>query len=240
MYAIHDAMADLFQSSWNDKTTQYLAERGVSPEMRKAFGIGVCPSQQTCVAALDRWQFLRSLAETVGFLSFKGPTPYCGFADRLMFPISSARGQIVAFGGRTLNGGPKYINSPETPIYRKREHLFGFHQALNAIRHKRRVIVVEGYLDCIALHQAGLTETVAVCGTAFSEYQSHLFEQLGVTVHLLFDADSAGVEAAKRFEATAKSRNLKHNIVTLPSGDPDTFVKEYGPQGIEDLLVSKK
>lgn len=256
-FVFHDAMLSFFEKSVASEALRYLKDRGISEEVRKTFRLGFCPDVLLCKRELDVWQLSAKVAEVSGFLSSRCGPLYSHFAHRITFPIFSVRGQTVGFGSRTLPGrilhkdgtntfqyipdlkitGAKYINSPETPIYKKSEHIFGLYQALKTIRLKRRAILVEGYFDCLQLHQVGFEETIALCGTAFSEYQSHLLEQLGVTVYSLLDGDAAGEKAADAFEIIAKSRKLKHKIVKLPdTTDPDTFVRAKGPKELENLL----
>ena len=147
-----------------------------------------------------------------------------------MFPIADPGGRVIGFGGRALSDdGPKYINSAESPIYRKGNVLFGLHQALDAIRQRRRAIVVEGYFDVIALHRAGLPEAVAPCGTALTAAHARLLRRYAPEAVLLFDGDEAGQRAARRSLPQLLAEGLRVRAAFLPAGeDPDTLVRRAG------------
>jgi DNA primase len=170
----------------------------------------------------------------------EGRRAYDFFRRRLMIPIRDAQGRLIAFGGRTLdpNDPAKYKNSRDSKLFDKSRTLFGFDRARQAIREKGRAIVVEGYMDALRLWQAGFPETVACLGTAFTEYHLQKLKQATSLVVLLFDGDSAGRRATLQTVNVALSAPEVHmKAVSLPQGmDPDDYVSEKGPQGLETLF----
>ena len=226
---------------------RYLAERGIAAATIERFAIGV---------ALGEWEGLIKTLTQQGFsaadLSAAGLTIardqagrgatgfYDRFRARVMFPIVDLRKRIVGFGGRTLGDGtPKYLNSPDTPLFKKGQTLFAFDQAREAIARTKTVIVVEGYFDAIALHQAGITQTVATLGTALTAEHIHALRRFASNVVLLFDPDAAGVRAALRGLDLFVNSGLGVKVVTLPSGDdPDTYVRKAGPEAFAQLEAS--
>ena len=220
---------------------EYLRGRGVSSEIAKAFGIGYAP---------DRWegltQFLQETAHaiTAGLLieregaSTRGDRGrvYDRFRNRVMFPIRDTRGRVIAFGGRTLGDDPaKYLNSPETPLFHKGRQLFGLFEARSATRSALPyLIVVEGYMDVVMLHQYGITEAVATLGTATTrEHLTLLFKSTGKVV-FCFDGDRAGRSAAWRAleQALSEVHGTRECVfMFLPDGhDPDSLVQEEGAE----------
>ncbi len=147
-----------------------------------------------------------------------------------MFPVLDINGNPVAFGARILDKGePKYLNSPETPAYIKGDHLYGLFQNKEEIRKKKFAILVEGYLDLIALHQFGITNTAASLGTAFTEHQAKLLGRFAKRVVVNYDGDSAGIKAARRAIETLVSADFDIKVLVLPDGqDPDDYIRENG------------
>jgi len=171
----------------------------------------------------------------------EGRAPYDLFFNRVMFPIRDRRGRVISFGGRILaDGQPKYVNGPETPVFSKRRTLYGLDLAREGVRQGRRLVVVEGYMDVIALNQAGQTGAVAPLGTALTEEQLDELWRLSPRPMLCFDADSAGVRAAVRaLEIALPHLGAERSIsvVGLPSGeDPDSLMSKIGAAGFEKIL----
>ncbi len=171
---------------------------------------------------------------------------YDFYRDRLMVPTYATTGEVIAFGGRTLGSGePKYLNTSTTPVYTKGRHLFALNLARRAASQDRTLIVVEGYLDCIALHQAGFENAVASLGTAFTEDQAKELRKYADGIFLCFDGDTAGNAAAGKAVDIAV-HVVEHagsgvRIVTLPAGsDPDSYVREHGAAGFRELLQAAK
>ncbi len=220
----------------------YLEKRGISDSTRRRFGFGYAPDSRGKLRVALRDFGNDKLIEAGLLVVPEGERePYDRFRGRLMFPIRDRRGRVIAFSGRILGAGePKYLNSPDTPLFDKGRTLFNIDKAAAASRESRRVIVVEGQMDAIALAQAGIGEAVAPLGTAVTETQLGLLWRLSPTPIFCFDGDNAGQKAAVR----ALVRALPHvgpgrslSFATLPAGqDPDDLIRAEGRQGIEALL----
>ncbi len=219
----------------------YATSRGISSEMIAAFKLGYTLDQGEWL-----YHFLRKKEYTPQFLRESGlfskrSPEYSLFRHRLMFPIADERGQVVAFGGRALRAEEraKYINSPETIIYQKKRVLYGLHQSLDTIRTTRRAYIAEGYLDVIAIHQAGIPAAVAPLGTAFTEEQARLLKRWADAVVLVFDGDAAGIDAAVKGASTAERGNLECYIAVLPGGaDPADILQNHGAERLRNILES--
>ena len=220
----------------------YLDRRGVAEPIRRAFGLGFAPDSRGKLKAALAKAGNNALIETGLLISVDDKEPYDRFRGRLMIPIRDARGRTIAFGGRVIGEGePKYLNSPETPLFDKGRTLFNLDRAGPASRKAGRVIVVEGYMDVIALAEAGIDEVVAPLGTALTEGQLERLWRLADVPILCFDGDSAGQKAAIRaalraLPMIAPGRTLR--FVTLPPGqDPDDLVRSGGRDAIESLVT---
>jgi DNA primase len=229
----------------------YLEGRGVTAESVQRFRLGV---------AADDWNDLpRRLADKgigAGALARAGLViekekggAYDRFRNRLMFPIAGMDGQVIGFGGRALPGaekdekGAKYINTPETPLYKKSKLLYGLDLAREMIRKTRQAVLVEGYFDVIGLHQAGVTNAVAVCGTALTPEHVELLSRCDCReVTILFDGDSAGLAAPAKAAAALFPAGVAGKVAVLPAEegrrDPDEFARAAGRAGVEALLAS--
>ncbi len=223
----------------------YLKSRGFDAHTVKRFGFGYAPpDRQALKAALT--QFGEPMLVEGGLrISVDDKEPYDRFRARLMLPIQDARGQVIAFGGRILETdtkAPKYLNSPDTPLFDKGRTLYNLHRAGPASRQTGRVVVVEGYMDVIALAAAGIEDVVAPLGTALTESQIELLWRLVERPILCFDGDTAGQRAAMR-AATRALPMLKPShslaIVNLPTGlDPDDLLRKHGRKALDGLLDS--
>ncbi len=223
----------------------YLKRRGIADDTLARFRLGYAPDGRGGLRqALAAKGVPESHAVEVGLLRRPddGGEPYDYFRGRVMFPISDRRGRVIAFGGRVLGDAqPKYLNSPESPLFHKGSVLYGLAQALKAARDKREIVVVEGYMDAIALSEAGFGQTVAPLGTALTEAQIELLWRIAPEPILCFDGDNAGQRAMWR----AADRVLPllkpgHSLrfVVLPGGeDPDTLVRTRGRAAFEALLA---
>lgn len=222
----------------------YLATRGIDSHTIQRFGFGYAPEgRQALKAALSSFPE-SGLIEAGLRITIEGKDPYDRFRGRLMLPIEDARGRVIAFGGRILNAGrtdaPKYLNSPDTPLFDKGRTLYNLHRAGPVSRQTGRVIVVEGYMDVIALAAAGIGECVAPLGTALTERQIEMLWRLVEAPVLCFDGDAAGQRAAMRAVSRAlpllrPAHSLR--IVRLPAGlDPDDLIKREGAAAMERLL----
>jgi DNA primase len=219
----------------------YLKRRGLSGEVALRFGIGYAPQGWQNLGSVFANYQDSSLLETGLVIENEDGKRYDRFRDRIMFPIVNARGQVIGFGGRVLDSGdPKYLNSPETALFEKGRELYGLFQALKAIRTKRQVLVVEGYMDVVALAQHGIEYAVATLGTATTPYHVQKLLRLTDKVMFCFDGDAAGQRAAWRAMENALPQLIDgKNIgfLFLPSRhDPDSFVREHGTAAFEQLL----
>jgi DNA primase len=251
LVAVNTAAAAYFRGALRGPTgaraRAYLAERGVAPESIERFGLGFAPGGGDALARHLRAQGLHlDDAVTAGLvLRRNGGGMLDRFRERLIFPIADTAGRTVAFGGRILPGAPetgdpppKYLNSPESPIFHKGRTLYGLGLARDAIRKRNRVLVVEGYLDVVALAQHGIEEAVAPLGTALTGDQLRVLRRFSESVLACFDGDTAGRRAAARSFPVFIEAGLWGRGVFLPSGDdPDTFVRTQGTEALEALLA---
>jgi len=223
------------------RAIDYLKGRGLSGEVAARFGIGYSPDDwQNLKAAVPNYQDA-SLVETGLVIEGEGGKRYDRFRDRIMFPIVNVRGQVIGFGGRVLDKGePKYLNSPETPLFEKGHELYGLYQAQKAIRAQQRVIVVEGYMDVVALAQSGVEYAVATLGTATTPHHVQKLLRLCDQIVFCFDGDRAGQKAAWRALENALPQLVdgkRLGFLFLPEEhDPDTYIREYGSEAFEHEL----
>lgn len=219
----------------------YLDKRGLAPDAIQTFGIGWAPDAwDFAVGTLERAGISGELGHKAGLLSERRSGGYFDLLrGRVIFPIQDVRGRVVAFGGRAVSEGqePKYLNSPETPIFRKREAFYGFPHALEAIRKRDRVVVSEGYFDRIALHLAGIEESVATCGTSLTAEHARNLRRRTRNVVLLFDGDAAGMKAIWRSLEILMPAGLRVRAAILPGGDdPDSFLQRHGAEALRALV----
>jgi DNA primase len=212
---------------------EYLEKREISPETQRAFHIGFAPDSWDALMSLLKEKGAdEKLIEQSGLVSINEEKKrvYDRFRGRIMFPVLDIKGNPIAFGARILAAGePKYLNSPETPAYVKGEHLYGLFQSKEEIRQKKFAILVEGYLDLIALYQYGIRNTAASLGTAFTPEQSKLLGRFARRVVINYDGDKAGVKAARRAIETLVKDDFETKVLILPDGqDPDDFLKANG------------
>jgi DNA primase len=230
----------------------YLQTRGVHEETVKNFMLGYAlPLWDGLVKHLQERGWTSDQVEKAGLsvLRQDGTGHYDRFRDRLIFPIRNLRGKVIAFGGRilpssqagkdTTETGPKYMNSPETQIYTKGQHLYALDKARAAVSQSGSLVVVEGYLDALAAHQAGVQNVVATLGTALTGEHLHLVRRFTHKVILVFDPDLAGVRAALRTVELFIDSGIQAQVVMLPEGeDPDSFIKNHGAAAFKELLCN--
>ena len=223
----------------------YLRERGLTDLILEQFGIGYAPpGWDSLLQHLEHFHYPLDPYLTLGLLipSEKSGRPYDRFRNRIIFPIYSIAGQIVGFGARTLENDPnvpKYVNSPESPIYQKSRILFGLYQAREAIREEGYVIFVEGYMDLLQLFQHGIRNVVATSGTALTPQHARLIRRFTQKVYLCYDSDTAGINAAVRGGEVLFQNDVEVHVLLLPEGeDPDSFVRTYGPEAFQQKLGS--
>jgi DNA primase len=250
LVAVCEAAAAFFRGALRGpqgaRCRAYLSERGIRPETAERFGLGYAPGGGDHLGRHLRSQALPlEDAIAAGLVMRRSAGGVVDrFRDRLVFPIADLRARVVAFGGRVLPGAPaagdpppKYLNSPESPIFHKGRTLYGLGLARDAIRRRGRVVVVEGYLDLIALAQAGIAEVVAPLGTALTVDQLRVLRRFTERVIACFDGDAAGRRAAARSFPVFIEAGLWGRGVFLPAGeDPDTFVRARGAGAVEGLL----
>ena len=212
---------------------QILKERNVKPEFVERFGLGYAPT-----AGLLGVLKPEDPVKTGLFVKNDRGEVYDRFRRRLIFPIWNERGKVIAFGGRIVGeGNPKYLNSPESPLYSKSFVLYGLHLARAAARKAGRMVVVEGYFDCLSLHQNGIENVVASCGTSLTSQQVSVLARFVPEVVMNYDPDTAGQSATKRSIELLLERNLTVRILRLPDGlDPDDFVRGKGADAYKRQL----
>src|SRR5688572_24419141 len=242
LYAVMEKAMDFYRAELkkSPQAIEYLKGRGLTGEIAARFRIGYAPGDwQGLKAAFDKYED-SSLTETGLVIENEGKR-YDRFRDRVMFPILSTRGAVIGFGGRVLGDGePKYLNSPETPLFEKGREVYGLVQARDALRHSGRVLVVEGYMDVVALAQFDVGYAVATLGTATTPVHVTKLLKLADEVVFCFDGDAAGRKAAWRALEVSLPLAMDHKPIKflfLPDGeDPDTYVRKHGKPAFEALV----
>lgn len=240
-YKINVEAARFFYSQLkqNKNALSYFLNRGISENTIRKFGLGYAP---------DGWSNL------IRFLKYKGYTEldmlnagliiksekgtfYDRFRNRVMFPVFDYRGKVIGFGGRVLDDSkPKYLNSPETAVFKKGTNLFGLNYAIKNLQEKM-IIIVEGYMDCISLHQQGITNVVASLGTALTPNQAKLLKRYVNKIIISYDADLAGQTATLRGLEILRNEDFDVKVLTVPHGkDPDEFVRSNGREAFAKLI----
>ncbi|MFC1671024.1 DNA primase [Spirochaetota bacterium] len=231
------------KSNDGTKGLKYLLKRGVSEKSIEEFDIGFAPESWDFVTkSLIKKKADLQLAEKIGLIGTSNKSRGSGYFDkyrnRIIFPIFNKKSQVIAFGGRLIDDNSedkrKYINSPESSVFKKRNVLYGFNIAKDAIRDLNRAIIVEGYLDVIGCHQAGINNVVAPLGTALTEDQLRTLAKFCNEIILLFDADAAGIKAASRSLDIADELSVEIKIAMLPELDPFEYIQK---KGIREFMV---
>ena len=242
------ALADrFFQESLRESqfAHRYLLDRGLDDDTLREFGIGYAPpGYEALLARLKKEGITREVAEKADLVLPTERGWRDRFVDRITFPIGDVEGRTIAFGGRALraDGGPKYLNTRETAIFQKGRTLYGMHLARKPIAESGAAIAVEGYMDLIALHQAGILNVIATLGTALTDshvamLRRYTRDQEEARLLMCYDGDSAGLRAAERNSLMFERAGLQVRIVELPAGeDPDTFVRSQGPDAFRARL----
>ncbi|MFZ0914241.1 MAG: CHC2 zinc finger domain-containing protein [Candidatus Korobacteraceae bacterium] len=270
---IHERACKFFQEQLRRPEAaharEYLASRGISPEIVVEFRMGYAPDSGFLLRDSLRGQYDEALLRESGLFSWKDKeqlsvassqmpegsdatvppatgnrqlaTVYSRFRNRVMFPIANESGKVIAFTGRTLatdeKSGPKYLNSPETPIYSKSRVLFNLDKAKEPIRKLEYAILVEGQMDCISVYTAGFRNVIASSGTAFTELQARLLGRFSKNIVVNFDPDTAGAAAAERSLALLVSEEFQIKVLTLEAGfDPDLFIRRKGVAAYGEAL----
>jgi DNA primase len=246
-----DAAFEFFRSRLWDaaigkQARAYLESRGVSEDTARVFGLGWAPAAWSELADLLRSKGILEFAFQAGLVQKRQKSEgfYDVFRGRVMVPIRTPEGRTIAFGGRLLVGdeGPKYLNSRESKLYNKSEVLYGVDQAREEIRKRKVAVLVEGYFDCIGLHQVGVKHTVALCSTALTPGHLALLSRLEAKeLVLLLDGDEAGRKAVERLAGAILASGASAKVALLPEGDdPDTFARRVGSAGVFALLDSAR
>jgi len=242
LYKLNTEAARFFYSNLNngDKASQYLKKRGLSDAIIKKFGLGFAP---------DRWHELIDFMKRKGYgtellykagLIVKGRDKegYCDkFRNRVMFPIIDLKGNVIAFGGRVIGDSkPKYLNSPDTPVFNKGYNIYGLN-FVKKIQNLENIIIVEGYMDTIALHQFGVENAVASLGTAFTENQAKLLKRFSNEIIISYDSDLAGQNATMKGLSILENEGCVVRVLSLPSGrDPDEYIRKEGIEAYREKI----
>ncbi len=228
----------LLHSAEGEPARAYLGNRSVEPEISEAYRLGFAPDRRDgLVKHLRNNGADLECAVKLGIVRKSDSGWYDLFRNRLIFPIRDARGQVIAFAGRVLDASlPKYINSPESPLYHKSSVLFGLDMALPSVRTGNAIIIVEGYFDHLALYRAGVQNVVATCGTALTATHTGLIKRHAERVYTLFDSDNAGKKATIRSMELFLEQRIPAYVVALPSGDdPDSFLTQHSAEDFAAL-----
>jgi DNA primase len=246
---MHELAAESFRDNLRGPAGEtargYLARRGVKPETVEQFGLGFSDrSGRSLLRLFEEGKFNTAQVEQSGLVRKRDDgTFYDYFRGRLMFPIHNEMGKIIGFGGRGLTDDdvPKYLNSPETPIYRKSKVLYNLHRAKETVRKEDRLVLVEGYMDAIGVTAAGFRGVVASCGTALTADQVRSIKRHTERIVVNFDPDAAGAKAAERSIQLLLEEGLQVRIMELDGGlDPDEYCKERGAEAYSQRLDSAK
>ena len=230
--------ACLTKTDYGIKAQEYLTGRGITPEIIERFSIGVAlPNYNALLSALGKRGCSAGLLVQAGLAVNYDRGPMDKFRGRVMIPIQDPRGHVVGFGGRILEQMAKYMNTGETEWFNKRTLLFGMNVALKEIKKRRQAVIVEGYMDAISLHAAGIDWAVASMGTAFAQEQAKLLARAADEVVFSYDSDAAGQRATVRAVSIAKEAGLKVRVLIVPDGkDPDEFVRKHGKDAYLRLI----
>ncbi|GEN33221.1 DNA primase [Aneurinibacillus danicus] len=247
MLAAHDLVAKLYHhlllnTDHGVQARNYLLNRHIQLATIEEFGLGYSP---------DRWDFITQHLEKSGFSPFlmeeagllsrkdRNSRPFDRFRGRVMFPIHNSQGQVVAFGARTLGDEqPKYLNSPETPLFNKSQLLFNLHRARAQIRKQQEAVLFEGYVDVISAWQAGVHNGIASLGTSLTEQQARIIRRNAETVILCYDSDQAGIEAAFKGADLLVAAGCTVKVAQMPKGmDPDDYIRQYGGERFRQEIL---
>ncbi|MGE5585333.1 MAG: DNA primase [Bacillota bacterium] len=250
LYEVNEAACEYFQrvlmeSPEAGAAREYVRRRGIRDEIVRKFRLGYAlPSWDALLKALTASKIPREALLDAGLVA-QGKDPgghYDRFRARLMFPICDAQGRVLGFGGRVLDDSvPKYLNSPETALFKKGRNLYGLHLAKDAIRRESTAVIVEGYMDAIASHQHGFGHVVASLGTALTEDQARIIRRYASRVVIAYDADAAGAAATVRGMEILAGARLDVRVASLPAGeDPDSTVRKGGAEALARALTDAR
>ena len=223
-------------------------KRGISKEIIDRFDIGLAPSKENLLfnaLTNEKNRLPLDLIELGLIKTRKNNEYYDLFRNRIIFPLTNNNGKIVGFSGRIYKNfsenDSKYINSPETAIFKKSNILYNFYEASNEIRIKKNVFIFEGFMDVIAAYKAGINHSVASMGTALTKEHVYNLKKITNVVTLCFDGDEAGINATKKAIKVFNDANFEINAVLIPDGlDPDDYLKKYGKQALLKILMEEQ
>ena len=241
LYEIHALATELYHKTlFSDRgaeAKEYLLNRGLSEVSLKLFKVGFAPDNSSYLFnTIKSKNYDKEVLEKSGLFGVSNSEFYDRFRGRIMFPISNATGKVIAFGARVFgtDDPAKYMNSPETPLYRKSEVFYGLNLTRDSIRKAESAILVEGYTDLIQLIQVGIKNVVAVSGTAFTDHHVHQIRRIAPKVYLAYDGDSAGINAAKKAGYSLLKGGVDPIVIVIPDGmDPDDWVNRDGAKGFK-------
>lgn len=238
-----DRASDFYRESLlkNEKVAEYLKDRGIDGKTVKRFGLGFAPSSEELVRVLRQDGFLEDYLKTKNLIKLGEKAYRDLFSRRVVIPIRDPRGRIIGFGGRRLkeDNTPKYINSPDSEVFKKGKNLFALYESKDYIKEDGYAILVEGYFDVLKLFSEGIRNVVAPLGTALTYEQAELLSKYTKKVYILYDGDDAGRKAMKSAIPHLLKAGLEVYPIYLPEGyDPDEFVREFGRESLKELINS--
>jgi len=241
MVSIHKDALAFFEHNLtkSDQSQKYFKGRGIGKDTQKLFSLGYAPqSWNALMNHLTKKGYKPEVIKKAGLISQGAKGFYDSFRHRIIFPIDDLKGDVVAFGGRSIDGSdPKYLNSPETLIFNKRKVLYGLYKAKNAIKESGYALFMEGYMDVITAHVYGISNAVAPLGTAFTQEHGKLIKRFVEDVVLVFDGDQAGIKAAKKAADILLESGLNVKMLLFPAKeDPDSFLRKHGKEAFQKLL----
>ncbi|QOY54696.1 DNA primase [Candidatus Sulfurimonas marisnigri] len=239
-----DKLSEWYQSLLTSKptATEYIKERGIYESSVEKFGIGYAPDSDGTINYIKSHHFLMSEAVEMGVVGFDGGRNFARFIERITFPIHSANGSIVGFGGRTITGHQaKYVNSPETPFFNKSRLLYAYHHAKQEVHKTKEIVITEGYLDVVMLHQAGFTNAVATLGTALTAEHLPLLRKGEPKVIMAYDGDKPGRAAALKASRILSAGGFSGGVVIFSDGlDPADMVKNGAVEELATMFRTPK
>ena len=240
-----DRASDFYQENLykNSEAVEYLKSRKIDGKVLRKFGVGYSPSGEKLAQFLKKEGLLEDYLKTKNLIQV-GKNSYKDlFQKRVVIPVKSPSGRVIGFGGRRIreDNSPKYVNSPDSDVFKKGKNLFGLYETKDYIKEEGFAILVEGYFDLLKLFSEGIRNVVAPLGTAFTNEQAQLLSKYTKRVFILYDGDEAGRKSAERVIPFLLQNGLEVYPVYLPEGyDPDSFVQEYGSKALKELIQSSK
>jgi DNA primase len=226
----------------NKGAYEYLINRNLKPQTMRKFGLGFAPDEWDFILKNLRKKFTDIILEKSGLIIKRDNSNgyYDRFRNRIMFPIFDIRGRVIGFGGRVMDDTmPKYLNSPDTPIFNKSFNLYGMNYAKNYLGDNKQIVIVEGYMDVISLYDKGIYNVAASLGTSLTEGHGKLIERYAKEVVLLYDSDQAGIKATRRAIDVLRPFSVRVKVLSLKDGlDPDEYVLKYGKDELQKLIDS--